>query len=201
MLTEPSLMTLEQWADLPEDEPGELVDSVLEEEEIPSFLHELTVAWLVGVLRNWVRPRGGWVFGSEAKYAVAPQRGRKPDVAVFFAGMPTPKLLDSLARTPPSIAIEVLTPRPRDARRDRIEKLADYARFGVPYYWIIDPSARTLEVFERAVDGRYTLALAAGDGEHDVPGCTELMLNLNDLWGELDAWEHNEGEHSDVPKK
>ena len=40
----PEPMTLEQWADMDEDEPGELVDGALVEEEVPTILHEAVVA-------------------------------------------------------------------------------------------------------------------------------------------------------------
>ncbi len=43
---------LREWADRPEDEPGELVDGVLEQEETPSFVHEPVVGWLMRLLGN-----------------------------------------------------------------------------------------------------------------------------------------------------
>ena len=110
-------MTIEEWADLDEDEPGELVDGRLEEEEVPSYLHEAVVAWFFHVLRAWAVTRGGWVFGSESKFAVAPRRGRKPDVSVFFPGAPLPGARDGVARVPPQIMVEVLSPRPRRSIR------------------------------------------------------------------------------------
>ena len=39
-------MTLEEWAAMPEDDEGELVDGVLVEEEMPDLTHETVVAWL-----------------------------------------------------------------------------------------------------------------------------------------------------------
>ena len=36
-LIHPDPMTLEEWADMDEDEPGELVDGHLEEEEVPDL--------------------------------------------------------------------------------------------------------------------------------------------------------------------
>jgi hypothetical protein len=48
----PKTMTLEEWADLDEDVDGELVDGVLQEEETPSFLHEIIVTWLIAALHG-----------------------------------------------------------------------------------------------------------------------------------------------------
>lgn len=39
-------LSLDEWFALAEDEPGELVDGRLEEEEVPDYLHELLVALL-----------------------------------------------------------------------------------------------------------------------------------------------------------
>lgn len=179
-------MTIDEWASLPEDEPGELVDGCIEEEETPDLAHESAVSWLIGVFRAWAIPRGGFVFGSEAKFAVGPQKGRKPDVTVYLPGGPTlPRR--GVVRVPPDIAVEVVSPTPRDSRRDRIDKLADYARFGVRYYWLIDPEARTLEILELGSDGRYVHGLGGSEGiVTAVPGCPDLSLDLQALWTEID---------------
>lgn len=177
-------MTLEQWAALPEDEPGELVDGRLEEEEVPDLVHELVVSWLIQVLGNWLG-RGGFVFGSEAKYAVRPNRGRKPDVAVYLGpdGSRLPR--NGIVRVPPDIAVEVVSPTPRDERRDRIEKMDEYAAFGVRFYWILDPLLQALEIFELS-DGRYARAARATEGRLEtVPGCAGLRINLDELWDDL----------------
>jgi len=84
--------------------------------------------------------------------------------------------------------VEVVTARPRDHRRDRVEKKADYASVGVQQYWLIDPQARTLEALARGEDGRFVEALTAATGAHDVPGCDGLRLDLDALWAEVDRW-------------
>jgi len=185
----PQRMTLGEWADLDDEVEGELVDGVLEEEEMPSFLHAMIVGWLIETLRGWARPRGGRVAASEAKIAVGPRRGRKPDVSVYVRNQ-MPEAADRLITVAPYLVVEVTSPRPRDTRRDRIDKLADYARAGIRYYWIVDPQLRSLEVFELGRTGRYVVALTAAAGRTRVPGCPGLLLDLDALWCEVDEAMH-----------
>ena len=175
-------MTVLQWAELPEDVGGELVNGELVEEEMPTRRHELAVAWLISALLAWAEPRGGRVFGSEHKLAIGARRGRKPDVSVELPGSPAEDSDASLTKSPPGIAIEVISPRPPDTRRDRLEKADDYARFGVRWYWLVDPAVRTLEIFELGPDRRYVRALSAGDGRVRPPGCPAFVLDLDRLW-------------------
>lgn len=180
----PELMTLEQWADLEEDQPGELLDGRLVEEEVPTTLHEAVVSWLIEVLRGWARPRGGWVFGSEYKLGVSARRGRKADVCMYAQGAPL-RGRDALSRIPPTVVVEVLSQRPRDVRRDRMEKAIEYARFGVRWYWLVDPDAQLFELCELGPDGHYVQRLPASEGKVRVPGLDGLELDLDALWAEV----------------
>jgi Uma2 family endonuclease len=179
-------LTLEEWADLDEDTPGELVDGLLEEEEMPTALHEAIAAWLLRFFGNWVEPLGGWSFGAELKLAVAGKRGRKADVSMYLPGRPLPGKSRGATKRPPSVVVEVFSPRPRDVRRDVVDKKKEYAAFGVTYYWLVDPQARTVEVLELGADGRYTVALSVAEGVHPVPGCDGLMLDVDAMWARGD---------------
>jgi Uma2 family endonuclease len=186
-------MTLEEWAALDEDDPGELVDGVLEEEEVASWAHEIVVSFLIGLLRGWAVPRGGFVLGSETKLGISARRGRKPDVVVFLSTERLPGRRSSITQVPPDIVIEVVTPTPRDGRRDRVEKKPDYASFGVRQYWIVDPELRTVEILaRREEDGRFVEILAESFGSHTVKDLPGLMLDLDALWAELDRWPDEE---------
>lgn len=167
-----------------EDEPGELVDGRLEEEEVPGLVHEAVVMWLARLLGNWLGARG-WVFGSEAKYSVRQDRGRKPDLAVYLSREKQRLPRHGVVRVPPDIVVEVVSPTPRDERRDRIEKMDEYAAFGIPFYWILDPLLQSLEIFELS-DGRFARAARATEGTLEiVPGCEGLSIELDTLWQEI----------------
>ncbi len=179
-------ISLAEWAAMFEDESGEYVDGWLEQEEMPGYEHELVVTWLSWMLRNWLAPRGGFVGGSDAKFAVHPTRGRKPDVSAYLPGGRKPPR-QGIIDVPPDIMIEVVSPTPNDGRRDRVDKLNEYAAFGVRWYWLVDPQLRSLEVLELGHDGRYVHALDASEGVlESVPGCEGLTFDLDALWAEID---------------
>lgn len=183
----PHRMSDEEWAHLPEDEPGELVESILVEEEVPDWIHETAVIWFARVLSTWAVPRGGRVGGSELKYLLGKGKGRKPDVSMVLPGSRPPPRSGPMRR-PPDVMIEVVSPSPRDVRRDRLEKRAEYAAFGVRWYWLLDPATRTLEIYELGSDGRYVWVLGAEGGRLDaISGCEGLVLDLDELWAEIDS--------------
>ena len=93
-----------------------------------------------------------------------------------------------MVRVPPDIAIEVISAARRDERRDREEKLGEYAAFGVAWYWVIDPERRSVEIHALGKEGSYTLALTGRAGVvTEVPGCPGLVLDIDALWSKADA--------------
>ena len=75
--------------------------------------------------------------------------------------------------------------------RDRIEKRDLYEQHGVKEYWIIDPEAQTVEVFE-LVNGRYELA---GRSQITDTAASRLLPGL-----EISAWILFDGENAEIPK-
>lgn len=182
----PKPMTFEEWADMDEDESGEFVNGKLVEEEVASHVQEIIVSWLTGTLRTWGRPLGCPVYGSEHKLRVALTRGRKPDLCMYAQG--TRIRNASFSANPPLLIVEVVSPSPRDVKRDRLEKRHEYAKFGVQHYWLVDPAARMFDFFVLGSNGRWIeSADSASEGRVEVTGFDGLVLDLDDLWAEVDS--------------
>jgi Uma2 family endonuclease len=177
-------LSLEEWLALDEDEAGEWVEGRLVDEEASDYTHELTISWLIRVVAFWLGGRG-YLVGSETRVLTTPLTGRRPDLSLILPGSPPPPATGPL-RTAPDVVIEVVTPTPQDERRDRIEKMGEYARFGVPYYWLVDPALSAFEMYERTPQGHYQRLVGVTGGRiENVPGCAGLVLDVDALWAEL----------------
>jgi Uma2 family endonuclease len=80
----------------------------------------------------------------------------------------------------PTLAVEILSPSTRTL--DRVTKRQLYARYRVPFLWLVDPDDRIVEAFVLEGD-RYGLAVgAAGTVAVDLPPFTGLGLFPDTLW-------------------
>lgn len=80
---------------------------------------------------------------------------RIPDLAVFDCDIPEEKYFD----IPPLLAVEIVSPesvfRDNHIKRQEIKR-QEYAAFGIPSYWIINPLADKIGLLElRLFDGQY----------------------------------------------
>ena len=71
-----------------------------------------------------------------------PVTERQPDLAMFERSSLAEE--DGYIHSAPQHAIEVLSPA--NTRRERQEKLDDYAEMGIPEVWVLSPEARNVEV-------------------------------------------------------
>jgi Uma2 family endonuclease len=181
-------MTVEQWERLDAKDFRELVDGVLVEPEMPAALHDIVMFWLATVLYPYFRKHGGFAIGEGAKLVIRHDRGRVPDASCFTRGRRFE--LEGVIRTAPDVVVEIISARPRDARRDRVDKVADYAEMGVRQYWLVDPKLRTFEILQLGAKRKYTLVLASSSGKlRRIPALPGLVIDLDDLWSEVERVE------------
>lgn len=65
---------------------------------------------------------------------------------------------------------------------DRSTKRQLYARYGVPFYWIVDPEARAVEAYALAGQGYELAVRATGGGPVSLPPFSDLALVPDALW-------------------
>jgi Uma2 family endonuclease len=81
---------------------------------------------------------------------------------------------------PPPLVVEILSPT--TTLIDRSTKRQLYARYGVPYYWIVDPEARVVEAYSLAEGGYQLAARAAGRETVLLPPFPDLAFAPASLW-------------------
>ncbi|MGW4828201.1 Uma2 family endonuclease [Amycolatopsis sp. SB7-3] len=174
------LLTLDDWAALPEDPEhrAEVVEGVLVVTPRPMSFHQLAVTRL-GYLLNEQLPEALMAL-SEAEFIVSelPLTIRVPDVLVaateLVEGNPA-----RYAAQDVRLVIEVLSEG--TVRTDRVTKFSEYAEVGIEHYWIVDLEDPASMTTYRLIDGEYE-----NFGEHtgkvslDFDG-TPLTLDLDAL--------------------
>lgn len=171
--------------DAPEHKVAEVIAGELYLSPRPASPHARAASVLGGELGPpFDRGRGGpggWFILYEPELHLGDEPAIVvPDMAGWRRAT-MPELPDVAFFTlPPDWVCEVASPS--TARLDRVLKLPLYARAGVEYAWVIDPIARSLEVF-RARDAQYALVQTFAD---DAPARAEpfdaIELELAALW-------------------
>jgi Uma2 family endonuclease len=126
-----------------EREP-EYVRGELKEKPMPDSIHAMVQGMLI-VLLDQLRRQHGLTVRPENRCKVGPDVFRLPDVAVFA---PTP--FELLPTTPAIVIAEIVS---KDEKRgELIGKLRDYAAWGVPNIWIVDPWLKRLAVWQKDME-------------------------------------------------
>ncbi len=145
----PELMTLEQFAALPDT--GERLELVRGRVRVMAPVHgpAATVASnVVGLLILHVLPQKlGRVYSDNTGFALlgAEHTNRSPDVA-FIRGdrLPPRGIGPGPIRIAPDLVVEVLSPSETASVLE--DKLADYRAAGTPLIWVVDPTHRLVTV-------------------------------------------------------
>lgn len=139
-------VTYEEWLRMPEvdDAIEEVVNGEIRIMPPAKVNHAWIVANLNNLIQSYFDRRRVIVFTGSFGLVIrkAPLTSRIPDLAVFQVASMVQK--DGYMHSAPQLLVEVLSPA--NTRREREEKLGDYASLGVPEVWVVSPEARTVEI-------------------------------------------------------
>jgi Uma2 family endonuclease len=181
-MTGDKLWTWEDIVHLPEHEQPEIVGGKPYYRAGPRNHHGRTLARLTakvvaadspGLLDGW------WICG-EATVRLTPHQIVCPDL-VGWRRSRLPELPnDWPCDIRPDWVCEVLSPS--NAWYDRGPKAQAYAEAGIPWYWLVDPVERTVEVYEQR-GGQWSLLGCHTDGALlPLPPFDDLQVAVGDLF-------------------
>ncbi|MGH3942018.1 MAG: Uma2 family endonuclease [Pseudonocardiaceae bacterium] len=159
-----ALMTLEEWAALPEDNTYryELQEGVLLVSPRPALRHQQAAYRLARQLDEQLP--SGWDFLLDVEVVVRvayPPIVRVPNLVVTKVGAGDQRL----AASDVLLAVEIISPGSRNV--DLHLKPCEYAEAGIAHYWLVDldPPAPSITVFHLGAPGDGYLESPARAGE------------------------------------
>lgn len=178
-------MSARDYFTLGEDGDGprlELVDGVVVVSPSPIPAHSHTDSALRAILFPHIRRHKlGRLFG-DLDTLLGPDDVRRPDI--LFISRLRPRIVNDRVTGPPDLCVEIISPGTE--KTDRVDKFRQYARFGVPHYWIIDPTARAAEAFVLRGD-RYEPNGSGREADQvRFAPFNDLPIDLSDLWMPVD---------------
>ncbi len=150
----------------------ELSNGVLEVLPMPTTAHHMVVAYLYGLLLGFSSASDlGTVLFAGVRVRLWSKKFREPDVV--FMRREHEHRIGHEYWDRADLVMEVVSGSDEDRRRDLRDKRRDYARAGIPEYWIVDPAEGCITVLRLAgkryvVHGRFEKESTATS--HLLPG-------------------------------
>jgi Uma2 family endonuclease len=168
---------------LPDSKIGEIVEGELYASPRPALRHaKIAVSLVVALGTRFSREQlgsKGWHILFEPEVHLGDEVF-VPDLAGWrierLASIPD----TAWAETAPDWVCEILSPS--TGHYDRGVKLPAYARHGVSYAWIVDPSSRRIETFVREGAEWRSTGSWPGNGEVAAPPFESVAIDLGAIW-------------------
>ena len=182
-------MTVEEFLDFcerPENEDKlfELLRGEVIEVPPPMPLHGVVCSNIATELTLHARlRRKGHVATNDSAVRFADDSVLGPDVAYFEHIDKYRDLGPRPAETPPTLAVEVLSPS--DSFRKVSKKIERYLSAGVKMVWLVDPEEETISVYRPNEQWKVFSADQQLVGDPELPGFSHRVANFFLLPGEL----------------
>ena len=170
--------TIDDIYALPEGQRAELIDGQMYMMAPPKRIHQKLITELVSLIHRHIKSHDGSCEIYPAPFAVFlnkdSQNYVEPDISVVCDKT---KLDDNGCHGAPDWIIEIVSPS--TSRMDYGIKLFKYRTAGVREYWIVNPSTRTVNVYDFEHDAgttQYTF-------DDEIPVCIyrDLSIRIADL--------------------
>ncbi|MFZ5631758.1 MAG: Uma2 family endonuclease [Bacillota bacterium] len=175
------ILTYEDYLRLPDDgKRYEILEGVLHVVPSPNVLHQHISRELGFIIYEHVRQHElGVVFFAPLDIVFSRTSIAQPDI-IYISRERQSVITEKHIAGAPDLVVEIVSPSTSAA--DRVTKAQVCARYGVPYYWVVDPEQKVVEEF-RLERGIYMLIRSWEDGEVFTPEILPgLQVGLRKLW-------------------
>ncbi|BBO36103.1 Uma2 family endonuclease [Lacipirellula parvula] len=159
----------------------EYSDGFVEVLPMPTIEHQLIVRFLLDVFRLFVEPKDlGVVLFAPLPVWTRDRQYREPDL--IYQSAENHAKSNRKYYKGADLVVEVVSDDAQSHARDYEQKLADYARAGIPEYWIVDPQAGTISVMTLAADKYETHGVFKASDEASSRLLDGLRVNVSDVF-------------------
>jgi Uma2 family endonuclease len=117
----------------------------------PTTFHQIVKRRIVRLLEDFVEPQDlGTILDAPCDVVLSQNDVLQPDI-LFVSTARASIVGEKYVGPAPDLVIEVLSPSTET--RDRVAKAKRYATFGVREMWLVDPSAKMIEVLVNSEEG------------------------------------------------
>ncbi len=190
---QPARVTAEEYEALPEEicRAIEIVDGYVVYSEAPAPAHQTAGRRLANLIERDARTAVSRGHGCvtvntdvDLRLRDVPLLNRRPDVVLYRCLEPRERLRAEHVL----LLIEIVSPGSETT--DAVDKLGEYARAGIPHYWIVRLDDSGVSVIERyQLDQATSLYKHLGTFMKDEPGAPPTVSNPIPVtidWGELE---------------
>jgi Uma2 family endonuclease len=167
--------------------PVQLIDGEVVFLSMAKDLHQAIVTELMWLLLNIIKPGGlGELRTAPTDIYFDSLNYYQPDL--FFVAKTNEACFlrtDNTWQGPPDLVIEILSPSTADY--DRGPKFQTYERYGVREYWIIDPPAQSITVYQLSAEGQFVGQVYTGDSLLRSQVLADLHLAAGQLFPPQDS--------------